>query len=392
MYESREQKKFTGPLHFSSMLLKSFQSSKHSFTAIVFEKMEKQERTTFSARLEKMGKNQWLIFRVWIPTKEIIKLKGRPHPDTSKLVEFVGEKLKESRSDIFFLNGFSALTFILMFAVNRLKIPMMATHHGIWYKEWKALDPKLIKKSGVKFRVEIEKDTVRFAKKNVFLSKLSLREFQKHLIKIPKANLEFIPIPYNPVFASKKMPKRRKDKEDLKILFVGRWDAVKNHEAYLNLAKRAKQLGLPWTFSSVVNIFPYKHYDPIRSEYEKYIQVMPTVPAKELKKVYLSSDLTVVPSHFDVYPGVVTESLLQNRPSLISENVGWIDHYREHGIKHWIMDFTSPDKVIAKIKQISREDVPKSLYKRILKENEPKRVFKQYYNLFQQLYNIKVNK
>ncbi|MBX4187856.1 MAG: glycosyltransferase family 4 protein [Candidatus Doudnabacteria bacterium] len=389
LYQTRKAKKFTGPLHFSSMLLKSFSKSNNTFTGIVFEKMEKRKNTFFKSRLVKDGKNQWLIFSIWIPTNKIIELKDRKSdPATKIIVEKIKNAIIETNPDIFFLNGFSALTFLLLTAVHEIDLTMVVTHHGIWLKEWMALRKDLVKKSGIKFRREIEKDTVRFAKKNIFLSKLSLREFEKHLIKVPKNNLEFITIPYNPTFLNRSYPKKNQGK-NLNILFVGRWDAVKNHEAYLAIAKKAHELNLPWSFYSVCNIFNYPHYADIQSDYEKYINVLPTVPAKELKKIYKMSHVSIVPSHFDVYPGVVTESLLQNRPAIISPNVGWIDEYIKHGIKHWVADFSNHNSVIQKIKKISGENVPKSLYNQIVEENNPKYVFKRYHSLFEQLYKGK---
>ena len=367
------------------MFLNSMGKSKHRLTTIIFERMTKPKdgKNRFASRIETTHRDSWLVFNIWVTTGQILKSTTKFDPDTRLLIEQIKESIKKTKPDIFFLNGFSALTFLVLKAVHELDIPVVTTHHGIWLKEYMALK-SLVKKNTIKYRKELERDTVRYATKNIFLSNLSLKEFEKHLIKVPKNQLEFIRIPYNPVFVHKTMPKQHHTK-NLKLLMVGRWDGVKNHEAYLALAKRAKQLKLPWTFYSVCNLYDYPHYNKIRKDYEKYIKVLPGMGPEALKNVYLDCDITVLPSHFDVYPGVVTESILQNRPSVISKNVGWVDEFKKHGIEHWITDFTNPDKAIAKIKQVSQEQVPKSLYNDILVNNNPALIFKQYFKLFERM-------
>lgn len=383
LFEHRSAKNYTGPLHFSSLLIKEFTKRKEGFTAIVFEKTKPHPKTFFKARKVKQGKNTWLVFNIWIPTAKIIQSKEKMDAETRSIINKIKAVIKSTKPNMYYLNGFSALTFLIMQAVHELDLPMVTTHHGLWLKEWMSLRKDLIK-SSTKYRKELEKDTVRYATKNIFLSSLSLREFEKHLVKVPKNQLEFIKIPYNPAFVNRSYPKPNKDQK-LKILLVGRWDAVKNHEAYFNLAKRAKEKGLPWTFYTIANIFPYPHYDDIKNQYSDYIKVVPTMSAEELKKMYKKCNITLVPSHFDVYPGVVTESILQNRPILISANVGWVDDFKKHGIEHWITNFNDSDKVLEKIKQVSKEQVPKSLYNEVMTNNNPNYVFDKYFNLFNEI-------
>jgi glycosyltransferase involved in cell wall biosynthesis len=383
LFEQKSAKRYVGPLHFSSMFLKSFEKSPHSFTAIVFEKTTPRTGTYFKSRVVKDGKNKWLVFNIWISTVKIVRSRQRMDKETASLIKKVKKAIQDTAPDAFFLNGFSALTFLLMQSIKELGMPTISTHHGIWYKEYIALKKKYIK-SPIRYRKELEKDTVRISDKNIFLSNLSLQVFEKNLMKVPKNQLELVKIPYNPAFVNRQYPKPNKSKP-LKLLLVGRWDAVKNHEAYLALAKRAKELGLGWTFYSVCNIGPYPHYDDIREDYLKHIKVIPTMSAQKLKKMYQKCNVVVMPSHFDVYPGVITESVLQNRPSVISPNVGWVDEFRRHGVEHWITDFKDTDKTLKRIAEVSKDQVPKSLYNEVLRHNNPEDVFRKYYQLFEEI-------
>ncbi len=383
LFAKRTSDKYTGPLHFSSMFVNSFEKSKHRFTCIVFEKMSPVEGTHFESTYEKQGKNSWLALKIWIPTGQIIQSKKKMDTGTRSMIDQVKQAIAETKPDLYFLSGFSALTFLILQAVHELGVPVVTTHHGVWFREYMALDKKLVPPSTIPYRKELEMDTVRFAKKNVFLSNMSLQIMEKNLIKVPKNQLTFIRIPYNPVFVNKKFPSPNKDKK-LNILMVGRWDGVKNHEAYLALAKAAKKKKLPWTFHAVCNIGNYPHYNKIAKEYQKYIKVVPAMAPKDLKKMYEQSNITILPSHFDVYPGVVTESVLQNRPVLISKNVGWVDEFEKHGVSHWITDFTKPEQVLKKIESVSKESVPKSLYNDIVTNNNPESIFKKYFKLFEE--------
>jgi glycosyltransferase involved in cell wall biosynthesis len=383
LFEASTKKNYTGPLHFSSMLINDIKASPHSFTGLVFKKVAPHDKPYFKSEVVRQGRNKWLILSIWIPTVKIITSRRKMDAETRTVIDKIKKSIAQVRPDVFYLNGFSALAFLVMRATHELDVPTVATHHGIWLKEYMALRRDLIK-SPIKYRKELEKDIVRHSRKNIFLSKLSLREFEKHLIKVPKKQLEFIKIPYNPVFVNKSYPKPNPNRK-LGIIMVGRWDAVKNHESYLEVAKLAHKRKLPWTFYSVCNIGEYSHYDKIRDDYRKYIKVLPTMSAPELKKMYQKCNVNIIPSHFDVYPGVVTESILQNRPSLISKNVGWVDEFRKHGIGHWITDFSKPAEAIAKIKRVSREQVPRSLYDEVLRVNDPAYVFKKYYELFEEI-------
>jgi glycosyltransferase involved in cell wall biosynthesis len=391
LFEKRSEKKYIGPLHFSNMLIKSFAKTPHSFTAVVFEKVKPTDKPYFKSRVVRDGKNRWLVLNVWLPTAKILAARQKVDPETRKIIEGLTRAISATKPDVFFLNGFSALTFLLMQAVGCLKTPMISTHHGIWYREYMALRKDLVK-SPIKFRKELEMDTVRLSKKNVFLSKLSLQVFEKNLMKVPKSQLEFVKIPYNPVFANKKLPAPSPKSEKLNVLMVGRWDAVKNHEAYLEIAKAARTMRLPWNFYSVCNITDYPHYDHIKDEYRKYVKVLGTMSAEDLKRTYRKSHVIVVPSHFDVYPGVVTECLLQNRPALISPNVGWIDEFTRHGLRHWVDNFKSPKQTLKKIKQLSRESVPKALYDEVLARNNPGNVLKKYFSMFEEISQVEIKR
>jgi glycosyltransferase involved in cell wall biosynthesis len=228
----------------------------------------------------------------------------------------------------------------------------------------------------------MESDIVRLSDKNVFISQYSLKQYEKHLVKVPRSKLEVIPLPYNPVFLKSSKPNKPKK---LKIGFFARWDKVKNHEAYLALARTAKEMGLDWEFYTLAQIGEsYTFYQHIYHEYVKRIKILKPVTADRMPAMYAKMDVLVLPSKFETFSGVVMESLMQNRPILVSPGVALAQTLKRNGLGKWVDKFDNPKATLRKIEWLSRQKVPASLRKQLIKENSPKRIFDRYHKLLKE--------
>lgn len=374
---TQKNKVYTGTQHFTDSFIQHLKNTKHSFTGLVFER-KKQIENQFKYRVVKHEKNSWIVVNSWVKSANIINNK----PQARFVIENLKAAISKAKPDLFFLNGFSALASLILTAAHELDIPIVTTHHGIWYKEYSVLHQVLRRE--YKARIALERKITQFSAKEIFISKLSLREYEKHICKVPQTKRLIIPIPYKPVFANTKIPLPN-SKQPLKILLVGRWDGVKNHEAYLKLAKEAKRQKLNWQFYSVTDITDWPHYKHIANDYKKNIAVFPSMLPKQLKKIYQKINIVVVPSYFETFSGVVMESLMQNRPALISKNVGWVDDYKTLGLSRWIVDFNNPKIIIAKIKVETKRSVPIKIIKQITKNNHPTRIFNKYVKVFESI-------
>jgi glycosyltransferase involved in cell wall biosynthesis len=171
---------------------------------------------------------------------------------------------------------------------------------------------------------------------------------------------------------------------------VGRWDPVKNHEAFLALAKEARVRDLPWRFHVVTAIKPNKPwYQNILGEYTGYIKVHSPMSGKDLKKFYRDMDLMILPSHFEVWGGVVMEALFQNKITLISPNVGWVDYYRKFGLNKAIIDFQYISQAVKKIHEFLGEMPPADFVRYVKKEHAPDNTFKKFLKLVNTIVKVK---
>ena len=376
-------KPYTGAQHFSSLFLKYFDMTQHTIIGLGLESPPGDVGIT--CRTVDRGANPWLWASLYLPTQDILAIAdGRETAEATQIIHTLSREFLALKPDVFFLNGLSAITYLFALAAHRAGIPIVTTYHGIWAIEAGA-HPALAKsKDAVRLRAAIERQIASWSTETIFLTDLSYRIFRKNIGRVPTAKRKIIPIPYNPVFSEKNpttpITRARTTK---KIGLVGRWDPIKNHEAYLALAKEAAQQKLPWEFVAATT--PNEAVTALKelvTEYKKNIVLTSHLAPIQLKDFYRDLDAVIVPSHFETFCGVVMEALLQEIPVLVSPRVGMSDILKKFGLKRWIMPFKSPRKVIRRLKKALAVPVPPEIRMYLLRENEAENIFKQYEEIF----------
>jgi glycosyltransferase involved in cell wall biosynthesis len=370
---------FTGAQHFTSNFFDYFDQTPHTLIGIAFT--NPPEKKSIKIKTQKREGKPWLDVNIRVLTTEILRYaQGEPDPELNAMIDDIAEAFRKTQADIFFMNGLSALTYVLFRAAERAGIPIVTVHHGIWSLESQAFTA--ISKKSLQQRRNMERQLVRGSVQNIFLTQLSYRIFALTIGRVPRRQRRFITLPYNPVFADKKVPRSRPH-QNLRIGLIGRWDPVKNHEAYLNLAKEARRQQLPWEFFAATAINPdLPALKPILEEYTAYISVRAHMTPQKLKLFYRSLDVIVVPSLIETFCGVVMEAVLQHKPVLIAPRVGWADTFKEYGLRRWVMPFHNPRRVIRRIKRLAGQTPPPALINDVLKHNHPEAVFAEYEKLF----------
>jgi len=294
-------------------------------------------------------------------------------------IEKCCQLMKKVKPDIVFINGNSTYPWIFLQAGRKMGLPIITQHAGIM-KISLDRNKKAYSRRALKVMHKIEKDFSKLADKNIFISKLSQRAYNRRVKKFSRKKQSVITLPYNPKFIERQ-PKR---KEKTKIGLVARWDQIKNHRAAANLAELADKQNLPWQLYSMTSLPQNTKDKKIINKYKKYIKVKKQQNDRQLKNFYRQMDLMILPSHFETLGFVVMEAALVGTGTIISPNVGWIDDYRKLKMNDWVVDFNKPQKAIKKINKIIGQSVPQSFVKFILKNNKPESVFNQYLKLFKQ--------
>lgn len=301
-----------------------------------------------------------------------------PREYFSKEIERLRRFMRETQPDILFLNGYSIIGWLLLEAATQEHLPIVTQHAGIACIEYQ-IYKHLYSNMALKIFLEMERDIVRQASKQVFLNDYSRRIFSEKVLQIPQGQSVIIPLPYG-ADRWERMPKFKKD--GLTIGCVARWDRIKNHAAVLDVAREAQAQGLPWRFKSVTTIPPTKLFRRFKDEYLARITVLPPMEREALKEFYREVDLFILPSFFDVSPNVALEAAGAGKPTLISPTVGWVSEYQACRMDKWIVDFSDPKAVVARLRALVAKPPPTAFQAFVRRHHDPKRVFRAYLQLF----------
>lgn len=367
-----------GTANFSKALSRFLITQGHEWIGLII-KSEEIKDPKLSLLLKKDGRSFWKLISprrksLFKNTKNLAEIEDFFKP----AINLVSGLLEEIKPDIIFLNGAYLNPWIILKAAQKLNIPIVAKHPGIWKKELER-NPKLYTKNGLQNLLEMEQDFSKLSSYEIFLNDWSRKVYQKEVFPVANNHSEIISLP---ITAVKSSNKKQTNKETYTIGIVARWDRIKNHEAVLALAKLAKEKELPWTFYSITSIPATKVNKQFKEDYRQYIQIEPPKNRQELNKFYEKMDLMILPSHFDVSPHVVPEALFNDTPTLISPNVGWVSDYQQTGAKNWIIDFDNPEKVIKRILELKNKPMPEKLLKRLKKNSDPEYSLKKFLNVF----------
>lgn len=308
------------------------------------------------------------------------------------IIKSVEVFLKRERPNIVFLNGFGVTNWILLYVAHTQKIPVVIQHAGIWKKEIKRKG-NIYAPSVRKVLYQMERDTIQWCAHHIFLNTFSKKAFM-HLYTIANENdisQSIVPLPI-PLPSSYKNPAfdRFIKKDVVNIGMVARWDSIKNHSAMLRLAT-ADTVPPNWRFHTVTAIPSMEYTFP--KKYVAAIKIHKPMDPHSLTAFYRSMDVVVLPSHFDVSPTVVAESILANTPVIISEHVGWFGEFVRAGLSdHIIPTNASGRRFVRTVKHVlsnrkSNKDKYNTLVGYIRRYHAPKVVFEKYAKLFLQFAN-----
>lgn len=301
--------------------------------------------------------------------------------------------IEEQKITAIFFNGYyGLLRYALFLAAKRANIFVVIQHAGVWKKEVEHIPKNGIKSWKKRIYFGIEKSPFLYQNSyHIFLndhSKKNLLESHNIILKNRSKTIAF-PLDTSSHYSVFKKTEEKSKK--ISIALISRWDAIKNHSAFLRLGKFIKE-------KKIKNILLFsvtKKKSKIRSifleEYKKYIKTIKPMSNKELGLFYRKNDLILLPSHFETFGAVVGESILNGKPAIISSQTGWVDVYKKFKLEKLIINpKDSGQKIFETIKfyQENQEKfIPKfeKLQRYIIETHDPIKVFQQYEKIFTSL-------
>jgi len=272
------------------------------------------------------------------------------------------------RPDIIFLNGFGISNWMLMWVGHKLSIPVVIQHAGVWKREIKMTFKDFLPQIRRNF-YGLERDTIKYCAHHIFLTEASRDEFQRlHSSQktIDKFKNHSSIIPLSVDIRNVANGKKANKNKNVEIGVVARWDAIKNHTAILKLASSPVKPS-NWHVQTVTKI-RNKKFNFVQ-RYMKHIDIIEPMSPEELVSFYKRMDITILPSHFETFGGVVIESWLTGTPAIISERVGLVSLYRKFGLDdHVVKTSISGKKMVETIDNIlSNKDKYKEIYEQLIK-------------------------
>ena len=296
-----------------------------------------------------------------------------------KEIDIIRFIMQEEKPDLLFLNGFALHAWVLLRAAYEEGIPVVMQHAGIWKKEIQ-IYKDYFSPAGRRLMYAMERNITDYGTQEIFLNNFSRKAYEALIGKVPKSHCHVIPLPM-PISLCEivKAPSKSAVK---RIGIVARWDRIKNHPAFLAVARETQKQKLSWEFHSVTRIPETNKMLALKNEYRKRIIVHGLMKTPQLAQFYRNMDLMLLPSKFDVSPHVILEAACQGTGTILSKNVGWVDEYQKTKNRIWIADFDKPKDVIKKMQTLMGKKQNEAFFTYVNKTHDPIRVHKQYLNLF----------
>ncbi len=365
-----------GPRLFTMQLIKHLQSHKHSFVGLVVDSRKNMnDRVRITHHPVRRG--NWIEVTMRLNLNLILNSHSLKIDQYTKVaIEKLAAIMAEEQPDVVLLNGFSLVNWYLLQAAHTAGIPVVTSHHGLWFKEATEIMGRQASHT-LKLVKQMEADTRKLTAHQIFLNDYSKKVFEQQYGKTLTHRTSIIPIPYNPLFLNRgRIPKKQHTTK--RIGFVGRWDAIKNPQIIYELAQEIKRQGKNWEVFAVLRINEAKILKYLRRPFAQMVTVIPPMLPRLLKKFYHDMDLLVLPSRFDVSPTVVIEAALQNRGTIISPEVGLADDYKMFGMPDWIHDFRNPKNTVEYIDRMMNRKLPPKFTTFMARYHQPDKILSQY--------------
>lgn len=134
------------------------------------------------------------------------------------------------------------------------------------------------------------------------------------------------------------------------ITFIGRFYAIKGFDKYLHALLQLHVQGYQFIPLLVGRGKTEQIKQLLHQHFSEYI-LKDFVPYLKIHEVYDQSDIIVVPSLYENFPGVVLEAMSSGKV-VIASNVGGIPEVIEHGKNGFLFEKNNPTDLMEKIKAV----------------------------------------
>jgi len=135
-----------------------------------------------------------------------------------------------------------------------------------------------------------------------------------------KLNLKIsiIPYPVRFIYNEKLIIRKKQNNLPVKLIFASRNDPIKGGELLINSLRLLDSIIKKKIEVSIYGYIPMNNYEDL-----SFLKIFKFISHEDLKKVYLESDICVIPSIFDNSPNTVYEAMAYGK-IVVASNIGGI--------------------------------------------------------------------
>lgn len=142
------------------------------------------------------------------------------------------------------------------------------------------------------------------------------------------------------------------DKNNLKLIYVGKLDKNKNLDTSMNAIKKLNELGYKATLDIVGNGPELDRINEAsKNDYKDMIKLHGFMNKEEIIDLYRNSDIFIMPSKYETFGLVYIEAISQGLPVIYTRNQGF-DGYFKEGQVGFSVNYDDVDEIVEKIKTI----------------------------------------
>lgn len=297
-------------------------------------------------------------------SKNLKDLEKRYRP----IIDMIKNIMDREMPDVVLLNGTYFMPWIVSIAAHELQIPIVLRYAGVLSRETAHMKPK-----PKKIFLEMEKSFHKKVYSYIFPSNLVKDVVEKEVYGTKVKRYFVIPNPVN-IPTDFSAPRRSVER---RIAAVGRWDYIKNFNAYFEIHKILKKQKWNHVATFVTRA------EKINGIPRSINRLAPMTP-QGLWRFYTTQGLIISPSRFETFGNVPMEAAWLSIPVLVSDQMGCAEILKIAGLEKMVMPFDDLKAVAERAKELCGQYILPKQLNNLRSQLDPQTINEQIYGVLRE--------
>lgn len=284
------------------------------------------------------------------------------------IINMIKKALDREMPDVMLLNGTYYMPWLVSIAAHELEIPTVLRYAGVLSRETAHMKPK-----ARKMFQEMEKSFQKRVYSYIFPSNLVKNVVEEEVYKSKIKRPFVVPNPVN-IAEDYKLPRRSVER---RIAAVGRWDYIKNFNAFFDIHKILKRQKWDHVATFVTRA------EKINGIPKSINRLAPMTP-QGLWRFYTTQGLVISPSKFETFGNVPMEAAWLSIPVLVSDQMGCAEILKIAGLEKMVMPFDDLKAVAERAKELCGQYILPKQLNNLRSQLDPQTINEQIYGILRE--------